>query len=189
MGTRSGDLRPALRTGSPRRRRGNPLRPSHGLRVPQLGSRPPGNANSQISGGNDCQGPLVNQHGGRPERPRVSDSRRPPMDRRGRLQAYSSPDRSRPAPPLWRRVGVPQKAIVARHLELLRDQNTPHVLRGEAVPEFGGLMMFPAMLLGPTVVGIVLTGVVDGTSGLRDIFSRICRVRVTAAQESLWYAV
>jgi hypothetical protein len=50
-------------------------------------------------------------------------------------------------------------------------------------------MMYPAMLPGPSVVGIVLTGVVDGTSGLRDIFSRICRVRVTAAQESLWHAI
>src|ERR1700682_6684994 len=96
------------------------------------------------------------------------------MDRRGRLQTHSTPDRCRPPPPLRRRVGVPQKAIVPSDLELLRDPNTPHVLRGEAVPEFAGLMMFPAMLLGPSVVGIV----VDGTSGLRDIFSRMCRVRV-----------
>jgi hypothetical protein len=117
---------------------GNPLRPSHCLRLPPLGRRPPGNANSQISGRNDCPGPLVHQHGGRPERPRVSHSRRPPMDRRGRLQAYSSPDRSHPAPPLRRRVGIAQETIVPRHLELLRGQNTPHVLRGEAVPEFAG---------------------------------------------------
>jgi membrane protease YdiL (CAAX protease family) len=60
----------------------------------------------------------------------------------------------------------------------------PHLLRGQAIPKFAGLMMFPAMLLGPSAVGILLTRIVDSSGGLRDLFSRMRLFRVPAR----WYA-
>lgn len=53
----------------------------------------------------------------------------------------------------------------------------PHLQRHESVPKFAGLMMFPAMLLGPCVSGLALTYLIEGQSGLRELSSRIFSLR------------
>ena len=47
-----------------------------------------------------------------------------------------------------------------------------------------GILMFPAMLLGPSLAGILLTKIVEGRSGLWNLFCRISPVGF----HPLWYA-
>jgi uncharacterized protein len=61
----------------------------------------------------------------------------------------------------------------------------PHLLRHEPIPKTSGLQMFLVMLLGPSLVGILMTRFSDGEEGLRYLFARMRRVRVRAK----WYAV
>ena len=58
------------------------------------------------------------------------------------------------------------------------------LLRGESIPKFAGLMMFPVMLLGPFLSSIVLTRIFDGRAGLRDLLQRVARWKFPLR----WYA-
>ena len=59
----------------------------------------------------------------------------------------------------------------------------PHLLRHEPLPKLTGILMFPAMLLGPSLASILLTRVMNGKAGLRALFSQMVRGRVSLR----WY--
>jgi membrane protease YdiL (CAAX protease family) len=61
----------------------------------------------------------------------------------------------------------------------------PKLMRGGHMQALDALTLFPIMELGVCLAGIVLTGVVDGRSGLRNLFARIGRRRAGIQ----WYGV
>jgi membrane protease YdiL (CAAX protease family) len=53
----------------------------------------------------------------------------------------------------------------------------PPLLRHDPLPKLTGVLMFPAMLIGPFLAGILLTGMLEGKSGVAALFSRTFRAR------------
>lgn len=60
----------------------------------------------------------------------------------------------------------------------------PYLVRREPAPKLSGLLMFPAILVGPSCASIILTWLVEGARGLQDLFRRMRRVSVPGR----WYA-
>jgi len=59
-----------------------------------------------------------------------------------------------------------------------------YLLRNQEVPKFTGLLMFPAMLIGPSAAGVLLTAILEGASGLQELLRKMLFVRVPGH----WYA-
>jgi uncharacterized protein len=60
----------------------------------------------------------------------------------------------------------------------------PHLFRHEAPPKITGILMFPLMLLGPSISGLLLTKRFGGKEALRGLLSRMTRWHVSPR----WYA-
>jgi membrane protease YdiL (CAAX protease family) len=61
----------------------------------------------------------------------------------------------------------------------------PRLVRGEPPTQLQGILMFPVMLLGPSITSITLTALLDGRTGLRQLVARMVRWRVAGQ----WWAV
>jgi uncharacterized protein len=60
----------------------------------------------------------------------------------------------------------------------------PHFIPHQPLPQMTGILMFPGMLLGPSLAGVLMARIVDGKSGLRRLVSQTFLARVPAS----WYA-
>ena len=60
----------------------------------------------------------------------------------------------------------------------------PWLHRGQPLPDLAGYLMFPAMLVGPSLMGALMTRTVDGAAGMRVLRRRLGHWRLGP-----WYAV
>ncbi len=61
----------------------------------------------------------------------------------------------------------------------------PHLMRHGTLPKLTGILMFPAMLLGPFCIGLLLTGLQEGQTGLSSLLAGTMRLNFRAR----WFAV
>jgi membrane protease YdiL (CAAX protease family) len=61
----------------------------------------------------------------------------------------------------------------------------PKLLNGRPITKMDGLLMFPIMILGPALTGIILTGITEGKKGIRNLFARVFKWKVSFK----WYAL
>ena len=61
----------------------------------------------------------------------------------------------------------------------------PRLFQNAPLPKLTGILMFPAMLLGPSFTGILLTRWLDGREGLRALFARMRHIRFSLR----WYLI
>jgi hypothetical protein len=47
------------------------------------------------------------------------------------------------------------------------------LINNEPLPKFDGIIMFPIMILGPAISGILLTSIQGGTPAVRELFGRM----------------
>ena len=57
------------------------------------------------------------------------------------------------------------------------------LLNGQSIPKMDGIFMFPIMLLGPVIAGMVMTSVCNGKAGVKLLFSRMKKWNLPAT----WY--
>src|SRR5690349_20133182 len=54
----------------------------------------------------------------------------------------------------------------------------PRIFRGEVMPPMTALLLFPVLVISVALTGIVLTGIQDGSRGVRNLVSLMGRWRV-----------